>query len=121
MELSNAAWEHAAEHDEGFIDVFRMHGGTRRRVRLELGMLAYNLLCEEYPLAERDLKPLGRGRWALDTEVAGMAGVGRFVVGLLDDIRIVDSPELTRYIREYLAANAPQVGEEGESIFRTIL
>ena len=49
-----------------------------------------------------------------------MAGVGRFVVGLLDDIRIVDSPELTRYIREYLAANAPQAGEEGESIFRTI-
>ena len=120
VELSDAAWEHAAEHDEGFIDVFRMHGGTRRRVRLELGMLAYNLLCEEYPLAERDLKPLGRGRWALDTEVAGMAGVGRFVVGLLDDIRIVDSPELTRYIREYLAANAPQAGEEGESIFRTI-
>ena len=61
VELSDAAWEHAAEHDEGFIDVFRMHGGTRRRVRLELGMLAYNLLCEEYPLAERDLKPLGRG------------------------------------------------------------
>ena len=42
-------------------------------------------------------------------EVAGMAGVGRFVVGLLDDIRIVDSPELTKYIREYLAANAPQI------------
>ena len=43
------------------------------------------------------------------TEVAGMAGVGRFVVGLLDDIRIVDSPELTDYIRKYLAANAPQI------------
>ena len=109
VELSDAAWEHEAGHDEGFIDAFRMHGGTRRRIRLELGMLAYNLLCEEYPLAERDLKPLGRGRWALDTEVAGMAGVGRFVVGLLDDIRIVDSPELTDYIRKYLAANAPQI------------
>ena len=109
VELSDAAWEHEAGHDEGFIDAFRMHGGTRRRIRLELGMLAYNLLCEEYPLAERDLKPLGRGRWALDTEVAGMAGVGRFVVGLLDDIRIIDSPELTDYIRKYLAANAPQI------------
>lgn len=55
------------------------------------------------------MKPLGRGRWSLDTEVAGMAGVGRFVVGLLDDIRIVDSPELTGYIREYIAANAPKM------------
>ena len=53
--------------------------------------------------------PLGRGRWSLDTEVAGMAGVGRFVVGLLDDIRIVDSPELTGYIREYIAANTPKM------------
>ena len=37
------------------------------------------------------------------------AGVGRFVVGLLDDIRIVDSPELTGYIREYIAANTPKM------------
>lgn len=109
VELSEAAWEHQEAHSEGFIDAFRMHGGARRRVRLELGTLAYNLLCEEYPLAERDVKPLGRGRWSLDTEVAGMAGVGRFVVGLLDDIRIVDSPELTGYIREYIAANTPKM------------
>ena len=109
VELSGTEWEHTEEHNEGFIDAFRMHGGTRHRIRLELGMLAYNLLCEEYPLAERDVKPLGRGHWALETEVAGMAGVGRFVVGLLDDIRIVDSPELTKYIREYLTANVPQI------------
>ena len=31
-----------------------------------------------------------------------MAGIGRVVVGLLDDIRIVDSPELTEYLRAYL-------------------
>ena len=109
VELFEAAWEHQEAHSEGFIDAFRMHGGARRRVRLELGLLAYNLLCEEYPLAERDVRPLGRGRWLLDTEVAGFAGVGRFVVGLLDDIRIVDSPELTGYIREYIAANAPKM------------
>ena len=104
-ELTEAPWEHEPEHREGFIDAFRMHGGMRRRVRLELGLLAYNLLCEEYPLAERDVRPLGRGRWLLDTEVAGFAGVGRFVVGLLDDIRIVDSPELTTYIHNYIRAN----------------
>lgn len=105
VELTEAAWEHGKEHCEGFIDVFRMHGQTRHRVQLELGLLAYNLLCEEYPLAERDVRPSGRGRWLLDTEVAGYAGVGRFVVGLLDDIRIVDSPGLTKYIREYIDAN----------------
>ena len=98
-------WQHAAEHREGFIDAFRLHGNRRYRVRLELGMLAYNLLCEEYPLAERDIRPLREGRWLLETEVAGMAGVGRFVAGLLDDIRIVDSPELVAHLRRYMAEN----------------
>ena len=106
--LPGTAWEHAAQHAEGFIDAFRMHGTPRYRIRLELGLLSYNLLCEEYPLAERDIRPAGPGRWLLDTEVAGMAGVGRFVVGLLDDIRIVDSPELVRYIRDYIMKNIPE-------------
>lgn len=106
VECSGAEWEHEAEHAEGFIDIFRMHGNARFRVRLELGLLAFNLLCEEYPLAERDIRPCGRDRWLLDTEVAGMEGVGRFVVGLLDDIRIVDAPELTAYLRAYLRRNS---------------
>ena len=105
VELSEAAWEHQEAHSEGFIDAFRMHGTQRHRVRLELGLLAYNLLCEEYPLAERDVRPLGRGRWLLDTEVANFTGVGRFVVGLLDDIRVVDTPELTEHIRNYITEN----------------
>lgn len=100
--LSDAPWAHEAEHREGFIDVFRMNGENHRRVQLELGMLAYNLLCEEFPLAERDVKPIGNGRWMLDTQVAGYAGVGRFVAGLLDDIRIVESPELEAYLAAYL-------------------
>ena len=100
------AWEHAAEHREGFIDAFRMHGDAPQRIRLELGLLACNLLCEEYPLAERDLTPSGRGRWMLDTQVAGYAGVGRFVAGLLDDIRIVDAPGLQSYLDAYFARYA---------------
>lgn len=100
--LADEAWQHEAAHREGFIDAFRMHGERRVRVQLELGLLAYNLLCEEYPLAERDIRPAGRGRWLLDTEVAGMAGIARFAVGLLDDIRIIDAPELKAYIADYL-------------------
>ena len=105
VEPTDTPWEHADAHAEGFIDAFRMHGTQRHRVRLELGLLAYNLLCEEYPLAERDVRPLGRGRWLLDTEVANFTGVGRFVVGLLDDIRVVDTPELTEHIRNYITEN----------------
>ena len=101
--LTDIAWKHEAAHEKGFIDIFRMHGRERHRIRLSLGILAYNLLTEEYPLAEKDLRPTQSGRWLLDTEVAGYAGVGRFAVGLLDDIRIIDSPGLERHIADYLA------------------
>ncbi|MBE6181102.1 MAG: WYL domain-containing protein [Rikenellaceae bacterium] len=103
--LSSADWEHTEEHREGFIDAFRIHGEKRYRVRLKMGLLAYNLLCEEYPLAERDIRPLKQGKWLLDTEVAGMTGIGRFVIGLLDDIQIVESPELKNHISEYIRKN----------------
>ncbi len=99
-------WEHETEHAEGFIDLFRMNGHDRHCVTLRLGMLARNLLVEEYPLAERLLQPDGADHWLLTTEVAGFAGVARFVCGLLDDIEIIDSPDLKRYIADYLRRNA---------------
>ena len=102
VEILNDAWQHESSHVEGFIDIFRMNGKERTRIQLELGMMAYNLLIEEYPLAERDTRPLDDSHWLLDTEVASMHGVGRFVAGLLDDIRIIDSPELEAHIDSYL-------------------
>ena len=99
VELLDKAWEHEAEHNEGYIDIFRMTGYEQHRVKLELGMLAHNLILEEYPLAERDIKPLGDGRWLPDTYVCNYLGVSRFVLGLLDDIRIVDSPEYSDYVK----------------------
>ncbi len=102
VEILPQEWEHEGEHEEGFMDIFRMIGSSRTRVRVELGLLAHNLLLEEYPLAESYVTPLAGERWMLDTEVANMQGVGRFVAGLLDDVRIVDSPELAAYMAEYL-------------------
>ena len=102
VEILEKEWQHESAHVEAFIDIFRMNGKERTRVQLELGLMAYNLLLEEYPLAERDTRPLDNNRWLLDTEVASMYGVARFVVGLLDDIRIINSPELEAHIDSYL-------------------
>jgi hypothetical protein len=77
-----------------------MTGYEQHRVKLELGMLAHNLILEEYPLSERDIKPLANGRWLLDTNVCNYLGISRFAVGLLDDIRVVDSPEYSNYLKQ---------------------
>lgn len=106
VELCDTTWQHEAEHRVGFIDLFRMHGEATYHIRLEVGMLAYNLLLEEYPLSERELTPSGPDRWILDTWVAGLQGVGRFVVGLLDNIRIIEGEPLKEYLRDYLTKNS---------------
>ena len=100
VELLDKAWQHEEEHRCGFIDIFRNMGFEQMRVQLRLGIMAHNLLIEEYPLSERDLTPIDDNHWLLDTKVCNYAGVGRFVMGLFEDIEIVDSPEFVAYLRQ---------------------
>ena len=97
-------WQHGDEHDKGYLDAFRMQGKTQTHVRLEMTLRARNLLCEEFPLAIPDVTEKD-GKFIFDSMVSHMEGVGRFVIGLAADIRIVDSPELTEYIRNYVKQN----------------
>ena len=99
VEVLDTEWQHSDAHKEGYIDIFRMTGFEQYGVKLKLGMLSRNLLVEEYPLSERDITPIDGSRWLLDTNVCNYRGIGRFVMGLLDDIDIVDSPEFSEYIR----------------------
>ena len=65
---------------------------------LKLGLRSVSLLTEEFPLASKYIQKLNNNEWMLDTEVCSFDGVGRFVMGLLDDIEIIDSPEFDKYI-----------------------
>ncbi len=100
--VTDTPWRNESAHVKGFVDIFRMHGQKRLRIRLAMGIMARNLLLEEYPLAEQYVTRMEDGRWLLDTEVADYAGAARFTVGLMDDIEIADSPELKQYIDDYV-------------------
>ena len=103
VEVLDSEWQHANQHSQGFIDIFRMTGQNRHRVRLRLGLRSHNLLIEEYPLAEKYIAKADDEHWLLDTEVANYAGIARFVIGLKEDIDIIDTPELKAYIANYVA------------------
>ena len=94
-------WTNEDKHQKSKTDCFRMSSFEQTPVKLELSLRAKNLLLEEYPLAQTDLKEVG-GRWILDTMVSNMAGVGRFVIGLADEVKIIDSPALEDYIRKFV-------------------
>ncbi|MBR4849534.1 MAG: WYL domain-containing protein [Alistipes sp.] len=99
VEVTDTPWCFKEHHAQGYIDIFRHHGFERKHIELKLGMLSHNLLIEEYPLAERDLRQVGESSWILDTEVCNYAGVARFVLGLADDIEVLGSEEFLDYLR----------------------
>ncbi|MDD2246746.1 MAG: WYL domain-containing protein [Proteiniphilum sp.] len=98
VEISPEPWGHEPQHKSGYMDVFRMHSSEKMRVILKLGLRSANLLMEEFPLASEVLQKVSDNEWLLDTEVCSFEGVGRFVIGLIDDIEIMDSPEFQKYI-----------------------
>lgn len=93
-------WNHTERHQKSITDCFRISGFVQTPVKLELSIRAKNLLLEEYPLAEKDIRNVDR-KWLLETKVSGMEGVGRFVIGLAGDIKVIDSPELNAYIQDF--------------------
>lgn len=99
--LLQDSWSNEESHQTSKTDCFRISSFEQSPVKLELSLMAKSLLIEEYPLAEMDLRHED-DKWILETMVSGMEGVGRFVLGLLNEIKIIDSPALEDYIDNYV-------------------
>jgi predicted DNA-binding transcriptional regulator YafY len=92
-------WQNESSHKSGFIDIFRISSYEQNCVKLKLSVRAASLLMEEYPLAERDMQKTKTNEWMLTTNVCSFEGIGRFVMGLYDEIEIIGSPEFETFIR----------------------
>ena len=73
-------------------------------VTLKMTLKAKNLLIEEYPLSAKYISYDGEWWW-FSAKVKNLAGVGRFVIGLADQIDIIDSPALINYLKKYTERN----------------
>jgi hypothetical protein len=101
VDVTSKSWKYENEHKVGFVDIFRISSYRQIRVQLLLGLMAHNLLLEEFPLGERDCTPIDANHWMLNTKVSSYTGIGRFVIGLMDDIKIISSPGLKKYIKNF--------------------
>ena len=93
-------WQYKNQHVSGFIDIFRISSYSQMPVKLRMNLRAANLLTEEYPLSEKYLTKINDNEWLFETKVCSFEGVGRFVMGLLEDIEILESDELKSFIRK---------------------
>ena len=98
VELLDLLWSHKEEHMPFYSDLFGFTGDPRLPVSILLGQLSTSVLLEEYPDAQRQMSLQPDGRQLLKTEVCSYVGIARFVLGLYDDIEVVDSPEFKEYL-----------------------
>lgn len=100
VEVLSKHWQYESLHQRDFEDVFRMHGKQQLPVKLKMSLRAANLLREEYPLADRFISQLDSESWIFDAPVANYAGISRFVLGLYEDIEILESDGLKDFVRQ---------------------
>jgi len=105
VEILPETWQYGEQHQKGYIDVFRISSNEIIPVKLKLGLRAASLLIEEYPLADMYLSKLSDNEWMFATDVCSYCGIGRFILGLMDDIEIIDTPTLHEYIATQLKKN----------------
>lgn len=92
-------------HERSITDVFGMSGKKETWVTLKLSLRAYVLMREEYPLAMPYLEKEESGEtrtYIFNGPTLNFKGVGRFVMGLADEVKIVGPAEFKSYIRDKL-------------------
>jgi len=102
VEVLPDSWEYAHLHQSGYIDIFRINSTQLYPLRLKLNLRAVSLLTEEYPLASKYLKKVSDNEWLLETDICSFEGAGRFVMGLLQDVEVIDSPGFKAFIADKL-------------------
>ena len=101
VELLDVEWIAEKEHKQVFTDLFMFSGEERHTVTLLLDQLARNLIVEEYPASVTCISPVDDDprHWLFTTDVASYLGIGRFVMGLFNHIKVMGDDNFKLYIR----------------------
>ena len=106
VQMLDSPWAYEKSHRRMYTDVFMFSGEELMPVELTLGQLSYSIMKEEYPQAERYISDNGDGRRLLRMDVCSYAGIGRFVLGLYDDIRVLGGEGFKGYLRARISRMA---------------
>ena len=114
VEVTNNEWQNEKAHHSLKSDIFRSGGDKEINIKLKLGVMAKNLLLEEFPLANRHLTQLDNEHWLLDTTIYRCEGAGRFIIGVANDITIIEGDELRSYLKDYMESHCKRLIEATE-------
>lgn len=110
VDLLDMLWSHKEAHQPFYTDMFGFSGEQLFPVRLVLGALSARLLLEEVPSVASQLALLDDGRYRLHARVCSYKGVGRFVLGLCDDVEVESPRDFKEYLRARIRFLTQKIG-----------
>jgi len=93
-------WKFKERHEKIVTDSFRFSSTSLYEVTLKLSMIAANLLVEEYPLTTDKIERISDTEYIYKDKVCSYEGVGRFVLGLCNEIEIIDCPLFLKFLKK---------------------
>lgn len=100
VEVLDTPWIAEKEHRTVYTDLFTFSGEEVHHIKLLMGQLSHNLMLEERPRSVRYFTEQENNKWLFETDVVSYLGIGRFILGLYDDIEILEDEGLKNYIKE---------------------
>ena len=110
VDLLDMLWSHKEAHQPFYTDMFGFSGEQLFPVRLVLGALSARLLLEEVPSVASQLALLDDDRYRLHARVCSYKGVGRFVLGLCDDVEVESPRDFKDYLRARIRFLTQKIG-----------
>ena len=104
VQILDEDWPSKPKHRKQVIDAFGCWGHKMIPIKLRLTMQARNLMTEAHPISmitmrEEPAYPDGE-RWILETGVCDYSGITRYIMGMLDEVEILEGEGLKEYIRK---------------------
>ena len=100
VEVLDEPWENDNKHNMLPMDVFRISSTQQIPVKIRLSIRACELLKEEYPLAEEYIQLVNDNQFLFETSVCSFEGIGRFVLGLCNEVQVVEPEEFKDFLKE---------------------
>lgn len=91
-------FQYEKHHQKNTADIFGMTGGRSTWITLNLKMRSYLLLREEHPMSLPYIEKKDDG-YQFHGPVHNFDGIGRFVMGLIDETEVVGPEEFKTYIK----------------------
>ncbi len=98
--VTEQEWVFKDSHKRIVTDIFRFSGIDTYPIKLKLSMTAANLLMEEFSVSSDTIVKISDNEYIYRDSVCSFEGVGRFVLGLCNEIEILESEQFLDFLNK---------------------